>query len=242
VRAGVSSLTAAAALLLAACGDSGGDGGAPGPAIGEAVSGQFHLGPVEWEGSYWNSCAPYAPEVEGLEGEMLAGLGLDYNGDGQLCDACILVETAAGKSAALRVITTGETNEPGDIDVSSAAYDLLDSGEYPRAMTWRLVECPDTGDIRYQFQTGASAWWTSFWVRNQKLPLAKVEVTSANHPDWTALRRGADGTFNDDAGFGEGAFSLRLTAITGETLEDAFDAFGAGELLTSPTGQFGGAP
>ena len=238
MRGRVTRIAAAAALLCAAC--AAACDGTPGPAIGEEVDGQYNLGPVEWEGSFWNSCAPYVSEVEGLEGELLAGLGLDYNGDGRLCDACILVRTAAGESATLRVVTTGTTNAPGDIDVSSAAYDLLDSGEYPRTMTWQLVECPDTGDILYQFQTGANAWWTSFWVRDQKLPLEKVEVRSANHADWFELRRGTDGTFNDDGGFGEGAFTLRLTAIDGETIEDAFDGFAAGDLLASPTGQFPG--
>jgi expansin len=229
-----------AAILPAACGSDGGDGGGggPGPALGEPVSGQFHLGPVEWEGSFWNSCAPYPAEIQALEGDLLAGLGTDYNGEGRLCDACILVETEAGESATLRVVTTGATNEPGDIDVSAAAYDLLDSGEYPRAMTWQLVACPDTGTVRYQFQTGASVDWTSFWVRNQKLPLEKVEVRSVRHADWFELRRGTDGTFNDDGGFGDGEFTLRLTAINGDTLEDAFPGFAAGDLLDSATGQF----
>jgi expansin (peptidoglycan-binding protein) len=192
---------------------------------------------VEWEGSYWNACAPYPAEIRALEGEHLAGLGLDYNGEGQLCDACILVETARGRSAVLRVVTTGTTNDPGDIDVSSAAYALLDSGEHPRAMTWQLVECPESGGIRYQFQEGAHEWWTSFWVRNSRVPLAGVEVRSANHSAWYALRRGSDGTWNDDGGFGAGAFTLRLTGIDGGHLEDAFDGFTGGDLLPSPAGQ-----
>jgi len=176
--------------------------------------------------------------MQTIEGNLLAGLGTDYNGDGQLCDACIRVDTAAGKTAVLRVVTTGQTNEPGDIDVSSAAYDLLNSDEYPRTMTWELVACPDTGNIHYQFQTEAHAWWSSFWVRNPRLPLETVEVRSTNHADWFALRRGPDGTWNDDGGFGEGAFSLRVTATTGAVVEDTFDGFVGGDLLVSATGQF----
>ncbi|MCA9521219.1 MAG: hypothetical protein KC609_09610 [Myxococcales bacterium] len=211
---------------------------APGVTLGEPVSGQFHLGPVEWEGSFWNSCAPYPAAIQTAEGELLAGLGLDYNGEGQLCDACILVQTAKGKQAVLRVVTTGTTNQPGDIDVSSAAYALLDSGEYPRTMTWRLVACTTAGTVQYQFQTGAHQWWSSFWVRNARLPIAKVEVKSANHSDWFALRRGSDGTWTDDGGFGAGSFTLRVTATTGAALQDTFDGFTGGDLLTSPTGQF----
>jgi len=216
---------------------TGGTGGTAG-SLGDPVSGQYHLGPVEWEGSFWNSCAPYPTSIQTSEGSMLAGVGLSYNGEGQLCDACILVETAAGRSAVLRVVTTGQTNDPGDIDVSSAAYAELDTGEYPRAMTWRLVPCPATGPVYYQFQTGAHAWWSSFWVRNARLPIGTVEVLSTNHASFTALRRGPDGTWNDDGGFGEGAFTLRVTALSGEVLEDEFPSFVGGDLLASPSGQF----
>ncbi|MHB9004682.1 MAG: hypothetical protein ACYC6C_11580, partial [Coriobacteriia bacterium] len=127
-------------------GGTAGSGGSSQP-LGSPVSGQYHLGPVEWSGSFWNSCAPYPDSMQTAEGTLLAGLGINYNGEGQLCDACLRVDTAAGKSAVLRVVTTGQTNEPGDIDVSSAAYTMLNSDEYPRNMTWTLVPCPDTGSI-----------------------------------------------------------------------------------------------
>ena len=59
-----------------------------------------------------------------------------------------------------------------------------------------------------------------------------------NHADWFALRLGPDGTWNDDGGFGEGEFTLRVTARTGATVEDTFGGFAGGDLLASPTGQF----
>ncbi len=197
------------------------------------TGGEFHLGPVEWDGSIWNSCAPYPSSIQTIEGIYLAGLELTHNGDGQLCDACIRLETDMGKELTLRVVTTGVTTQ-NSIDVSPEAYEILNSGEYPRLMSWYVTRCPDNGEtIRYQFQTGANVWWTSLWVRNIALPLEAVEVRSTNHTDWQALTRGSDGTYTDASGFGEGSFTLRLTSIDGQVIEDTFDGFEPGGILSS---------
>ena len=188
--------------------------------------GEFHLGPVDWEESQWhNACAPvtkYAPEIRELEGDLLAGLWSGIPDVASRCDACIHVTTARGKSATLRVVTYGETT-PNSIDVSPAAWALLDSGEYPRTMSWQFTACPESGPVHYEVQTGSSQWWTSLWVRNARLPLAKVEVKSANHAQFVEMERGSDGTLTDGGGFGEGAFTIRLTAIDGSQHSDEFD-------------------
>lgn len=235
--------------VLLACGDSSssdstqggaGEGGSPttnsggstssGLPLGEPVDGEYHLGPVEWEGSFNNACSPYPAEIQAIEGGLLAGLSLDYAGDGSLCDACIEVTTALGHVAVLRVVTYGVTEAPGNIDVSQAAFDLLTEGEFPRTMSWRLAECPETGPLYFQWQTEANEYWTSLWVRNAQVPIEKLEVQSANHASFTALERGADGTFTDASGFGAGPFTLRVTGIDGSTFEQSFDAFVPGAL------------
>jgi len=200
--------------------------------------GEFHLGPVDWDETKWhNACAPgtkYATAVRKAEGLLLAGLWNGIPNVANYCDACISVKTAKGKSAILRVVTYGDTT-PNSIDVSPEAYALLDSGEYPRKMTWSFAECPATGNVMYEFQTGSSEWWTSLWVRNARLPLAKVEVKSKNHTAYVALTRGSDGTLTDGGGFGKGPFTLRLTSVDGKVLEETFDwpAAGiAGQFLT----------
>jgi expansin (peptidoglycan-binding protein) len=100
-------------------------------------------------------------------------------------------------------------------------------------MTWQLSACPDGGKIVYQFQTGANVYWTSLWVRDAKLPIAKVEVKSARHADWFALTRASDGTLTDAGGFGAGGFTLRVTAADGQSVSDTFPGFQPGDLLTS---------
>jgi expansin (peptidoglycan-binding protein) len=126
-----------------------------------------------------------------------------------------------GKTALLRVVTYGDTTT-NSIDVSPEAYAILNSGEYPRSMTWQLAECPATGPIVYEFQTASSEYWTCLWVRNARVPLAKVEVQSPNHAAFVALSRGTDGTLTDAGGFGKGSFTIRSTGIDGTQVSDTF--------------------
>ena len=213
-------------------GSSGGDTFVPpvdaGPVVtyGSAYTGGlYHLGPVTYdESSFHNACAPgtkYAPAIQTLEGNLLAGLWNGIPNVAGYCDACIWVTTAKGKTALLRVVTYGDTST-NSIDVSPEAYSILNVGENPRDMTWQFAKCPDTGPVVYEFQTGANEWWTSLWVRNARVPLAKVEVQSVNHSSFIELQRGSDGTLTDASGFGNGPFTLKLTGIDGSTVTDSF--------------------
>ncbi|MCX5746739.1 MAG: hypothetical protein NT062_30055 [Proteobacteria bacterium] len=196
-----------------------------GGCVAAPATGEFHLGPVDYAETQWhNACAPttkYAPAIQQVEGVYLAGIWGGLPNVADACDACIYVETAMGKSALLRVVTYGDTT-PNSIDVSPEAYALLDSGEYPRAMTWHFAKCNDTGPVRYEFQTGSNAYWTSLWVRNARVPLASVAVQSQNHGGFVDLQRGGDGTLTDGGGFGVGAFTLKLTGVDGREVVQSF--------------------
>jgi expansin len=226
---------------------SGGSTAAPttdGTAYGENHSGQYNLGPVDFAETEWhNACAPdggYVASLRdatGLQGEYLAGVSGTYAQNGGVCDACILIKTATSRQIVARVVTYGATNAPGDIDVSPSVYAALNTEEYPRSMTWQFAACPDTGTLRYEFQTGANVWWTSLWVRNPRVPLTKVEVKSTNHQNFIEMARGTDGTLTDASGFGDGAFTFRLTAMDGQALTDTLPGFSPGQILES-TQQF----
>ncbi|MDB4988169.1 MAG: extracellular endoglucanase precursor [Myxococcaceae bacterium] len=196
--------------------------------------GEFHLGPVDWEETqFHNACASeqkYPGSVRRAEGQLLAGIWSGVSTPESYCDTCIEVQTAKGKTAVLRVVTYGDTTVDS-IDVSSEAYALLDSGEYPRNMSWQLVGCPDTGKLSYEFKTGSNAYWTAFWVRNARVPIASVEVMSLRHA-YAASSRDSDGSFVDAAGFGEGTFSIRVTSVDGQVITDT---------LTQPVSGLAGA-
>jgi expansin len=208
---------------------------------GELHSGQFHLGPVDFAESDWtNACNPAGGYVAsmrdavGLHGEYLAGVSNTYALNGGACDACILIKTGQSRQIVARVITYGVTNDPGDIDVSPSVYDALNTGEYPRSMTWQFAKCPaDTGTILFEFQTEANEWWTSLWVRDARVPVTKVEVQSTNHSSFVALARGTDGTLTDASGFGAGSFTLRLTAMDGQVITDTQPSFTPGQIIVT---------
>lgn len=206
------------------------------------TGGQYNLGPVDYaETQFHNACAPgtkYDQRVQSAEGTLLAGLWSGVNGGHpeDYCDACVWVVTGQNKTAMLRVVTYGDTTT-NSIDVSPNAYQTLNTGEYPRAMTWQLAKCPDTGPMLYEFQTGSSEYWTSLWVRNARVPLSKVEVKSQNHSSYVALARASDGTLTDASGFGNGSFSIRSTGIDGQMVVDTFTWPAAGIAGAFLTGQ-----
>ncbi len=220
---------------------TGGGGSGPLVTYGDPYEGgQYHLGPVDYaETAFHNACAPgtkYDPAVQKVEGPLLAGLWNGIPDVASYCDACIWVVTAQGKSAMLRVVTYGDTSS-NSIDTSPEAYQLLDSGEYPREMTWQFAKCPETGPMLYEFQTGSNEWWTSLWVRNARVPLAKVEVQSQNHASFVELERAGDGTLTDASGFGAGTFSIRSTGVDGQQIVDTFEWPSAGIAGAFLTGQ-----
>jgi hypothetical protein len=243
------------ALLSSACssddakGTTGGSSmnGPPttsGDPFGESHAGLYHLGPVDFAETEWhNACAPgtkYRPELRdsvGLSGEYLAGVANAFNQGGAVCDACILIETAKGKSIVARVVTYGVEAADGDIDVSPSVYQELFQNEDPRKQTWHFAHCPDEGPLQYEFQTEANIYWTSLWVRNPAVPLVKAEVKKAGAKDFVELQRAGDGTLTDASGFGEGAFTLRLTAMDGQVITDDLPGFEPGQLVKS-TQQF----
>ncbi|HYP86628.1 MAG TPA: hypothetical protein VEQ59_00705 [Polyangiaceae bacterium] len=211
-----------------------------GDKLGEAHQGVYHLGPVDFAETQWhNACAPttkYRPELQasvGLGGEFLAGVSNAFNAGGAVCDACILIETGKGKSIVARVVTYGVEMADGDIDVSPSVYDTIHQGEFPRNQSWHFARCPDEGSLKYEFQTAANPYWTSLWVRNPRLPLVKAEVKAGGDSDFVELARAGDGTLTDASGFGEGAFSLRLTAMDGQIVTDDLPGFDAGSLVES---------
>jgi expansin (peptidoglycan-binding protein) len=124
------------------------------------------------------------------------------------------------------------------MDLSPQAYaaihedDPQGTPDRPRPMSWQLATCPRLGNVRLQYQTQANPWWTSLWVRAATRPVTKVEVKSANHADFFALRRETNGTWNDDGGFGMGSFELRISAEgAAAPLSAKFDGFTAGALV-----------
>src|SRR5262245_14998840 len=100
-------------IFLITCASACGGGSGGGVALGDTHSGQYHLGPVEWTGSFWNACAPYPSQIQSVEGNLLAGLSNEVASTGNACDACLKITTGAGKEILVRAVTYGVANAPG---------------------------------------------------------------------------------------------------------------------------------
>jgi expansin (peptidoglycan-binding protein) len=207
--------------------------------FGTIHSGNYNNGPVDFAETQWhNACAPkekYPPQIQQLYGPYLAGVDNSVGGDGSLCDACALVKTPMGKSVVVHIVTYGVSQGPGDLDLSPEAFAVLQEGSSlgTRSMTWQLARCPDKGNMYIEYQTGANPYWTSFWVRNAKLPIASVESKKPDESAFSKLDRTPDGPFTDGNGVGTGSFDLRITSIGGQAVTQTFAPFQPGALVES---------
>ncbi|HEV8550782.1 MAG TPA: hypothetical protein VGQ57_17170, partial [Polyangiaceae bacterium] len=196
---------------------------------GDSHSGNFWLGPVDYAETEWhNACAPsnkypqgiqelYGTNIMGLANEvMLEGLTAS---NGELCDTCVEL-TANGKTLIARAVTYGQETGPNDIDVSPEIDAELD-GNAGRNVTWRFVKCSENSSVEYTFdgRDWSNTWFFRVWVRNARVPVNKVEVRVGSG-DWSTADWQTDGAWQASSQDFSGGFSLRVTAIDGQTLVD----------------------
>jgi hypothetical protein len=205
--------------------------------FGDPHTGNFWIGPVDYEETeFHNACGPsdgkYPALIQQLYGDYLMGLANEAKlenltaGKGQLCDVCAEL-TANGKTLIAHVVTYGEETGPNDIDVSPAADKAL-QGSTSRTLTWRFVTCPTANPIYYTFdgREWSNTWFFRVWVRNARVPVTKVEFKLGTKA-WATATWQSDGAWQAASqDFGAG-FSLRVTSINGQTVEDTIPGIGS---------------
>jgi hypothetical protein len=203
--------------------------------FGDAHSGNFWLGPVDYAETEWhNACAPsnkYPTGVRTLYGNYIVGLanevvlqGLKASG-GDLCDACIEL-SANGKTLVARAVTYGQETGPNDVDVSPEIDQAL-GGDSGRSVTWRFTSSATTAPVQYTFdgRQWTNTWFFRVWVRNAKIPFTKLEYKLGSG-SWSAAEHQADGAFQASGQDFSQGFSVRVTGIDGQTLEDDLPGLG----------------
>jgi hypothetical protein len=224
---------------------SGGAGSAIPPVVvadagtryfGDSHSGNFWIGPVDYsESKFHNGCGPsdgkYPALIQQLYGDYLMGLSNQLfleslsAGKGQLCDVCAEL-TANGKTLIAHVVTYGDETGTNDIDVSIQVDSAL-GGQTSRKLTWRFVTCPTTQPIYYTFdgREWSNTWYFRVWIRNARVPVAKVEYQLAGK-SWGTMNGQDDGAWEIDSKDFSAGFSLRVTAIDGQVIQDAVPGIG----------------
>ena len=197
--------------------------------FGDVHQGNFWLGPVDYSESQWhNACAPstkYPPLIQQLYGSNLMGLSNQLvlqslnAGSGQLCDVCAEL-TANGVTLIAHVITYGDETGPNDIDVSPEARAAL-HGDAGYTLTWRFVTCPTAAPIYYTFdgRDWSNVWYFRVWTRNSRVPVTNVEYKLGTGT-WSGMNWQSDGAWEADSQDFSGGFSLRVTSLEGQAIED----------------------
>lgn len=198
--------------------------------FGDPHSGNFWIGPVDFAETEWsNACAPsvkYPAGIQQLYGNYIMGLSNEMvlqglsAGSGQLCDVCAEL-TAHGQTLVAHVVTYGDETGPNDIDVSPEIDKAL-NGATDRKLTWRFVSCPTTAPIYYTFdgREWSNTWFFRVWIRNARVPVAKVEFRIGTKA-WAAADWQSDGAWQASSQDFSAGFSLRVTSLDGQTVEDS---------------------
>jgi hypothetical protein len=204
--------------------------------FGDSHTGNFWLGPVDFaETQFHNACGPsdgkYPALIQQLYGNYLMGLSNQLAlgdlaaGSGQLCDTCAEL-SANGQTLIAHVVTYGDETGTYDIDVSPEVDAAL-GGSSGRRATWRFVTCPTVNPIYYTFdgRQWTNVWFFRVWVRNARVPVAKLEYKLGSQA-WATADWQSDGAWQASGADFSPGFSLRLTAIDGQTLEDTLPGVG----------------
>jgi expansin (peptidoglycan-binding protein) len=131
------------------------------------------------------------------------------------------VITANGVTITAHVVTYGQETGPSDIDVSPEARAAL-HGDANYSLTWRFVTCPTTALIYYTFDGGqwSNTWFFRVWIRNSRVPVTKVEYRLGANA-WAVADWQSDGAWQASSQDFSGGFSLRVTSLDNQTIEDA---------------------
>lgn len=208
-------------------GDPSGD--PTGPACDEAMhAGQATYYDADGSGNCSFPAAPGDPLVAAMN-------DADY-ALSAACGACVAIDGPDG-AVTVRIVDRCPGCPQGDIDLHPDAFAAIADpqlGVVPIA--WRYVSCPVNGNIVYHFKEGTNPFYAAVQIRNHRNAIATFEYKDAMN-GWKPVDRVDYNFFVEASGMGPGPYSLRVTDVHGNVLED--DAVPFIEAGDSPgSGQF----
>jgi expansin len=141
---------------------------------------------------------------------------LDYEGSAN-CGAYIRATGPEG-TVTVRIVDRCPECQPGDIDFSPEAFDLIAEradGRVP--ISWHLVSAPQgIGNLQFVVKDGSNPWWIGIQVRNHATLVTTFEAQV--NGSWVPLERAQYNYFLAPGGLGSGPFTVRVTDLYGVQL------------------------
>jgi expansin (peptidoglycan-binding protein) len=168
----------------------------------------------------------------------IAALNVSDWANSAWCGACADVTTTDGsKTVRVRIVDECPDCSPGQLDLHPDAFAMLaptSAGRIP--INWTFTACDVTGPVQYKYKDGSNAYWTAVQVQNSRYPISKLE-SSTDGSTWVEAARQNYNYFLNDHGFGTGMAHVRITAESGEMLEDTLPPVKA-SAVTAGQAQF----
>jgi expansin (peptidoglycan-binding protein) len=213
-------------VLLAACGggvgaevDGGGGGGGGG--VDAAIGSACLAAPAEEMGqaTYYDADGTGNCSFDAGSDFLIAAMNATDYGDAVWCGACVDVTGPTGH-VVVRIVDKCPGCSRGSLDLSETAFGMISPLSAGRVdISWHEVECPVTGPVSYDFQSGSSKFYTAIQLRNTRYPIATLESLDGSGVA-TALMRADYNYFIGANGIGPGPYTLRVTDQRGQVLDD----------------------
>ncbi len=221
-------LVAIAALCASACsspaspasGDAGHGSDAGTPDDGDIGSACLAAPPAETgQATYYDADGTGNCSFDASTDFLVAAMNATDYGDAVWCGACVDVTGPSGH-VVVRIVDKCPGCAAGGLDLSETAFGMISPLSAGRvAITWQEVDCPVTGPISYEFQSGSTQFYTAIQLRNTRYPIATLESIDGNGSA-QAMPRQDYNYFVAASGLGPGPYALRVTDQRGHVLDD----------------------
>jgi expansin len=135
------------------------------------------------------------------------------------CGACVKL-TGPNGAITIRIVDRCPGCPQGDIDLSPDAFSKiadLSAGRVP--ITWHYTGCDVSGPVQYHFKEGSNEFWTAVQIRNHRYAISSVEY-KADDGTYKSMARESYNYFIEPAGMGTGPYTIRVTDVYGQMVED----------------------
>jgi expansin (peptidoglycan-binding protein) len=154
----------------------------------------------------------------------------------EACGQCLEI-TGPGGTAVVEVVDRCNTCADDLLVINKPAFDkIAGTASHGREkIKWKQVPCGVTGSLELVIKKTSSAYWTAIQVRNHRLPVKGVALKKGDA--WIEMTRSNDNYFVAEKGVGAGAFTIKITANDGQTIEQTIDKWKDGTTVPG-TAQF----